>query len=98
MDDPLSCQFFSQPVATWHRRYEALRAYFIDKRSLPSIAEQFGYRLSALKSIVCRFRASCNNGTPPPFSFQMPVDDHPVADAVKINRDRNQPPSQTAGS
>jgi hypothetical protein len=98
MDDLLCRQFFFQPNDTWHRRYEALRAFFIDGRSLKSIAEQFGYRLSSLKSIVCRFRASCDNGTPPPFFGRMRAVDQLVGAVAKIKKDRNQPRSQIADS
>jgi hypothetical protein len=84
MDDELCRQFFLQPQATFHRRYEALRGYFIDGQPLAAIADRFGYRHASLKSLVCRFRASCANGEPPPFSSPMDVDALPVSDAVKI--------------
>jgi hypothetical protein len=67
VDDALCRQFFLQPQETFHRRYEALRAYFLDGLPLAEVADRFGYRLSALKSMVCRFRASCVHGGPPPF-------------------------------
>lgn len=96
MDDPR--EFFLQPNDTWHRRYEALRAFFIDGRPLKSIAEQFGYRLSSLKSMVCRFRTSCDNGTLPPFFCPMLAVDPLVGAVAKIKKDRNQPLSQIADS
>lgn len=84
-------EFFLQPNDTWHRRYEALRAFFIDGRPLKSIAEQFGYRLSSLKSMVCRFRASCANGTPPPFFCPIHAVDPLVGAVAKIKKVRYQP-------
>jgi len=65
--DELCRQFFLQPQATFHRRYEAFRAYFIDGQSLATVADRFGYRRTAFKSLVCRFRAACARGEPPPF-------------------------------
>lgn len=94
-----SCrQFFLQPRATSHRRYEAFRAYFIDGQPLAQIAARFGYRLSSLKSFVCRFRASCTNGSPPPFLFPMGADAPRVDDGVKIKTAPNDPTSPTSDS
>jgi hypothetical protein len=84
MDDQQCRQFFLQPQTTFQRRYEALRAYFLDGLSLAAVAERFGYRRSSLKSLVCRFRAACAQGAPPPFSLLMAAADPPVGDAVKI--------------
>ena len=98
MDDPRCCQFFLQPHNIWHRRYEALRAYFIEGRPLADIADQFGYRRSALKSMVCRFRAACNNGAPSPFFSRMPADGQPAAPARKIKTDRKSRRSLTVNS
>jgi len=56
------------PQATCHRRYEAFRAYFIDGQPLAALAARFGYHLSSLQSLVCRFRAACTTAGHPPFS------------------------------
>jgi hypothetical protein len=98
MDDELCRHFFLQPQAIFHRRYEALRAYFIDGQPLAQTAARFGYRLSSLKSFVCRFRASCINGGPPPFLFQMHADAPLVDDTVKIKTAPNDPTSPTSDS
>ena len=53
MDD--SCRrFFMEPEQTFHRRYEALRAFFVEGRSLEETAAKFGYRTAALKSMISR--------------------------------------------
>jgi hypothetical protein len=78
-------QFFLQPQLNSHRRYEALRACVLDGQPLADVADRFGYRLSSLKSMLCRFRASFTNGEPPPFFFQTDVDVLPVNEAVTIN-------------
>src|SRR4030095_10332784 len=62
MDDTGCRGFFLAPVATYHRQYEALRAFFIEGRRLHDIAQQFGYRETSLRSMVCRFRAQVQAG------------------------------------
>jgi hypothetical protein len=57
MDDTRCRQFFLEPTATYHRQYEALRAFFVEGRQLPEIAQQFGYQESSMRSMVCRFRS-----------------------------------------
>ena len=98
MDDERCRQFFLQPQATFHRRYEALRAYFLDGQPLAEVAERFGYRLSSFKSLVCRFRASCANGGPPPFFLRTSVDAPRVDNGVKIKTVPSDPRSPTPDS
>src|SRR6516225_5197751 len=62
MDDTGCRGFFLEPVATYHRQYEALRAFFSEGRRLHDIAQQFGYRETSLRSMVCRFRAHAHAG------------------------------------
>ena len=95
MDDEHCRQFFLQPQETFHRRYEALRAYFLEGQPLAEVADRFGYRLSSLKSLVCRFRASCTNGGPPPFFFRTDADAPPAGDAVKSQPGPSRPRSRT---
>ena len=68
MDDSHVRQFFQEPQSTLQRRYEAFRAFFVEQRLLQQIAEQFGYKVGALKAMVSQFRAHCNQGDSPPFS------------------------------
>ncbi len=35
--------FFTQPAAGWQRRYEALRASFVERLTAKEVAERFGY-------------------------------------------------------
>ncbi len=56
MDDTQYREFFARPTQPYHRRYEALRAVFLDGRSQKEVAEQFGYRYSALRQLVYEFR------------------------------------------
>jgi len=98
MDDEPCRQFFLQPNETLQRRYEALRAYFLEGRPLAEIADRLGYRLSSLKSMVCRFRASCAQGSSPPFFFRTDADAPTVGGAAKIKMGRTDPRSPIADS
>lgn len=67
MDNSRCRQFFLEPAETYHRQYEALRAFFVDGRRLQDIAQQFEYPESSLRSLVCRFRNHVKTDTVPPF-------------------------------
>ena len=56
MDDTPYREFFARPTHPNHRRYEALRAVFLDGRSQKDVAEHFGYRYSTLRQLVYEFR------------------------------------------
>jgi len=68
MDDQRCQQFFLEPRQTLQGHYEALRAFFVERRPLPDIARQFGFAHGTLRNIVCQFRARCQAGPVPPFS------------------------------
>lgn len=75
--DELRCQdFFLQPSHMLHRRYEALRAYFVDHRPLPDVARQYGYSYGTLRNLLTEFRQQYRTGQVPPFSPLPNVDDH----------------------
>jgi transposase len=68
MDDTPCQRFFLEPDQPLHRRYAALRAFFIDGLSLPAIAEQLDSTYHTVRSWVRDFRAACRAGQAPPFS------------------------------
>jgi hypothetical protein len=72
MDDTGCRGFFLEPVATYHRQYEALRAFFLEGRRLPAIAQQCGSRETSWRSLVCRVRAQVHAGEVPPFLGNRP--------------------------
>ena len=86
MDDTGCRGFFLEPVATYHRQYEALRAFFIEGRRLHDIAQQFGYREPSWRSMVCRFRAQVQAGEVPPF-----LGNHPWGAPSASRKPQNQP-------
>ena len=46
MDGQPGRRFFLDPQLTFHRRYEALRAFFVEDRPLAEVAAKFGYTCS----------------------------------------------------
>jgi len=74
MDDRLCRRFFAEPRQTLQRRYEILRAYFLENRSLQQIAEQFGVNYYTVRALVRDFRRA---DQPPPFLPSRAVDGLP---------------------
>ena len=61
--DGHSCRsFFLEPQLTFHRRYEALRACFVEDRPVAEVAAQFGYKPTALQVMIRRFHAQFRRG------------------------------------
>jgi hypothetical protein len=98
MDDHACRRFFMEPEQTFHRRYEALRTFFVEGQSLEATAAQFGYRVAALKSMICRFRAGCGKGQAPPFFFRTDGDAPQAGDVAKTRTDPNWPTLPTAAN
>jgi Helix-turn-helix domain len=67
VDDTLCRQYFLRPTQVLHRRYEVLRAFFIEGRSQADIAAQFGLSAATVQSLVRDFRAQVLAGEVPPF-------------------------------
>ena len=61
MDDSKCREFFCQPTHPYQRRYEALRAVFIEGRSQKEVAEQFGFARSSMRQWVYEFRQHCRH-------------------------------------
>lgn len=95
MDDSICRRSFMEPEQTSHRRYEALRAIFVEGLPLNQAAERFGYRPAALRSLVSRFRSGCRAGSPPPFSFATDADAPLAGKCVKTKVVQNSPQSPT---
>ena len=78
MDDTPYREFFARPTHPYHRRYEALRAVFLDGRSQKDVAEHFGYRYSTLRQLVYEFRRQAPvSGDAPPFFETRSAADRP---------------------
>jgi hypothetical protein len=82
MKDSFCRRFFLEPQQTLHRRYEALRAVFVDQQPQMDVAKRFGYTYATLRRLVSDFRAQCRTGQAPPFSWLHSTGDllgHPMA-------------------
>jgi hypothetical protein len=77
MKDTFCRHFFLEPTQTLHRRYEALRAVFVDQQPQREVAKHLGYTYATLRRLVSDFRAPCRTGQAPPFSFPHRMDDLP---------------------
>jgi hypothetical protein len=75
MDNPHCRDFFAHPTQTLHRRYEALRAVFLEQQPMSEVAQRFGYRYGTLRNLVAEFRAQARTGQLPPFSPPRRMDD-----------------------
>jgi transposase len=49
---------FTQPTVPAHRRYEALRAYFVEDQTPAQIAARFGYTTGSVQTLISQYRAS----------------------------------------
>ena len=68
MDDAACCQFFARPTNAYHRRYEALRAVFVEGRPAKDVAEEFDMASSSLRQWIYEFRQYCrHSGESSPF-------------------------------
>ncbi len=48
--------FFTQPVPAWQRRYETLRAFFVDRLPARLVAERFGFTPGYVRLLCHQFR------------------------------------------
>jgi hypothetical protein len=91
MEDRHCSQYFLAPQQTSHRRYEALRAVFVAGEPLAVVAQRLGSKVSALKSMACRFRTECRRGSTPPFSYPMAAGGIPGPAVAATDTGRNCP-------
>jgi len=97
MDDQPCRDFFLRPRTPSHRRYEALRAVFIEGRPPADVAVQFGYKPAALKVLISRFRHDVRGQEIPPFSSPTAAGDHRAGRAARTAMGRTRPPSPISG-
>ncbi|MCY4597544.1 MAG: hypothetical protein OXC19_22430, partial [Bryobacterales bacterium] len=76
---PSPAAFFSHPNHSLHRRYEVLRAFFLEGLTAQQTADRFGYSVGSVYSITRDFRSLDN---PADFFFRAPSPTgRPPADA-----------------
>jgi transposase len=47
---------FTEPTLAAQRRYEALRAYYVEEQSASEIAERFGYTKASVQTLISQYR------------------------------------------
>jgi hypothetical protein len=97
MDDQPCRSFFLQPRSPFHRRYEALRACFIEGRPPAEVAVQFGYKPAALNVLISRFRHDVRGQDIPPFSSATAADGPRAGRAARTAMGRTRSPSPISG-
>ena len=97
MKDTFGRRFFLEPTQTLHRRYEALRAVFVDQQPQMDVAKRFGYTYATLRRLVSDFRAHCRTGQVPPFSFPRSTGDLLGHSAVMTQLARTKPAGRMCG-
>ena len=68
MDGQVYEGFFLRPTGTWHRRYEALRSVFVERRPLSDVADRFAVGGGTVRNWISQFRGQVDRGQLPPFS------------------------------
>ena len=98
MDGSHTRRFFLEPQQTFQRRYEALRAIFVDDDPLERVAERFDYRPSTLKSMASRLRTDCRRGVVTPFFSRTAAGAPSVPVRAKNGQAPRRPTSRTVVS
>jgi hypothetical protein len=75
-------KFLDADPTTYHRRYEALRAVFVDGLPQNEVAVRFGFTYGSLRQLVHEFRAAMRSGSPPPFFKRPSPAGHPASAAT----------------
>lgn len=78
MDGSSYQQFFLQPEDPWHRRYEALRAVFVEGESMADVAERLGVAHGTVRNWASEFRSQQDQGQAPPFFVFLRADAGPM--------------------
>jgi hypothetical protein len=79
VDDALARRYFLEPDQPLQRRYEVLRAFFVERRPQAEIAARFGLTAATVQSLVRDFRAQLRDGQPSPFFSNPDSADLPAA-------------------
>ena len=64
--------YFQSPQYQRHRQYEAVRAFILEKKSAETIAEEFGYTITSIYSLVRDFKKRLANNTLNSYLFTSP--------------------------
>ncbi len=62
--------YFLTPEQTTHRRYEALRAVFVEDEPMQDVAQRFDVSYGTIRNWASEFCRTYQAGETPPFLFQ----------------------------
>jgi hypothetical protein len=74
--------FFSSPHSVTQKQYEALRMYFLDKKTAREVAPIFGYSYRGFTTVISIFLKKLNKIPPDQLFFAKPLKGRPVSDPV----------------
>jgi len=74
--------FFSSPHSVAQKQYEALRMYFLEKKTAREVAPIFGYSYRGFTTIISMFVKKLKENTPDQLFFAKPLKGRPVSDSV----------------
>jgi transposase len=83
---------FTEPTLAAQRRYEALRAYFVEELSPGEIAERLGYTKASVQTLISTYRAGDLGGLfaqPRPGPKRQPKKDAARELAIRLRRERH---------
>ncbi len=83
---------FTEPAVAAHRRYEALRAYFVEEASAQEVAGRFGYTEASVRTLISRYRDADLRGLfaeTRPGPKRQPKKDAARDLAIKLRRERH---------
>lgn len=74
--------FFSSSHSVAQKQYEALRMYFLEKKTAREVAPIFGYSYRGFTTIISMFVKKLKENTPDQLFFAKPLKGRPVSDSV----------------
>jgi len=75
--------YFTRPAEETQRRYEALRAVFVEQQPMKNVARQFEVSYGTVRNWAGEFRRGCDAGQPPPFSLRRAAVPQPASTMTK---------------
>ena len=83
---------FTRPTSVVQRRYELLRAYYVEDLSVAEIAERFGCSQASVRTLISRYREADLGelfASPRPGPKRQPKKDAARARAIELRRSRH---------
>jgi transposase len=75
MNGLIYADYFLKPEEAIQRRYEALRAVFVEEEPMHEVAQRFGVGYGTIRNWASEFRRTQDVGQVPLFSVQPPAEE-----------------------